>query len=223
MIRFFLGIIFSFTIATCFAQNTITVQIQFENEKLILDKYYRLDKDSFQISKCKFYLSHLRLFNKSELVYTFQKQYFLMDASKEETLHIPFDGTLPSFDKIEFALGVDSLTSVSGVFENDLDPIHDMFWSWQSGYVNFKLEGYIISSKHKKNEFLFHIGGYAFPYNCLRRIQLNTNYHNNPTLILNLNALIDQKSLKENNNIMSPNKMAMDFSDKLQKCFSWHD
>jgi hypothetical protein len=53
-------------------------------------------------------------------------------------LEIPDD---IEFDAIQFNLGLDSLTNVSGALGGDLDPTKGMYWTWQNGYVNFKLQG----------------------------------------------------------------------------------
>jgi hypothetical protein len=46
-----------------------------------------------------------------------------------------------SISKITFSAGIDSLTSTAGIQKGVIDPINGMYWAWQSGYVNFKIEG----------------------------------------------------------------------------------
>ena len=77
-------------------------------------------------------------------------------------LEIPED---TEFDAIQFNLGIDSLTNVSGALGGDLDPTKGMYWTWQNGYVNFKLQGTSDLCNNPKNEFEFHLGGYLKPFN----------------------------------------------------------
>ena len=57
-------------------------------------------------------------------------------------------------------LGVDSTLNYDGIHEGALDPINNMYWTWQTGYIHCKLEGYILNQSAKRS-FEFHIGGYS--------------------------------------------------------------
>jgi len=48
---------------------------------------------------------------------------------------------------------VDSLANVSGAMSNDLDATKGMYWSWQSGFINLKIEGKSASCKTRKINF----------------------------------------------------------------------
>ena len=65
--------------------------------------------------------------------------------------------------KVDFAVwmlfGVDSLLQRSGVMDGDLDPVHGMYWTWQSGYIQFKLEGLLRDSAGERKLEL-HLGGF---------------------------------------------------------------
>ena len=75
-------------------------------------------------------------------------------------------------DKIKFNLGIDSLTNVSGVMGGDLDPTKGMYWTWQSGYINFKMEGSSAVCPTRNHEFQFHIGGYQDPFYAMQTLEL---------------------------------------------------
>ncbi len=45
------------------------------------------------------------------------------------------------YTEIQFYLGIDPVQNHNGAQEGDLDPIHGMIWTWQTGYVFFKHEG----------------------------------------------------------------------------------
>ena len=56
----------------------------------------------------------------------------------------------------------------------DLDPTKGMYWAWQSGYINFKMEGSCSQCLATKNNFEFHLGGYQQPFYAMQTIELNT-------------------------------------------------
>ena len=61
-------------------------------------------------------------------------------------------------------------SNVAGAIGGTLDPINGMYWAWNSGYVNFKIEGTSTLSNARKNAFKFHLGGYQHPYNSYRAV-----------------------------------------------------
>ncbi|MBS1734667.1 MAG: hypothetical protein JST02_15340, partial [Bacteroidetes bacterium] len=94
--------------------------------------------EQYTISKLKYYISNLVFSGngKDQEADT----YFLVNAANESNA---FDITLPAgnYSSIQFLLGVDSIRNCSGAQTGALDPMNDMFWTWNSGYVMFKLEG----------------------------------------------------------------------------------
>lgn len=73
---------------------------------------------------------------------------------------------------LQFTLGVDSALNCSGAQDGDLDPLKGMFWTWNSGYIFFKLEGYSPASTGSLGRIEHHIGGYRSPFNAARKIVL---------------------------------------------------
>ena len=69
-------------------------------------------------------------------------------------------------------MGVDSTRNVSGAQTGALDPVHGMFWSWNSGYIMAKMEGTSPASTAAGQALNFHIGGFKGPYSAVRRITL---------------------------------------------------
>ncbi|MEC8457907.1 MAG: MbnP family protein [Bacteroidota bacterium] len=68
--------------------------------------------------------------------------------------------TMSTVRPFQIFFGVDSLLNYNGIHEGALDPINDMYWTWQTGYIHCKLEGYILNHTTKQN-FEYHIGGYS--------------------------------------------------------------
>jgi len=148
------------------------------------------------------------------LIYTSNKKAHLIDLSKELSLQINEKKSF-DFDKVKFNIGVDSLTNVSGIFEGDLDPANGMYWTWQSGYINFKLEGTSSLCPSRKNKFYWHIGGYSPPFNTLRQVALKTNEKVN----IQLGELFEEIDVSVKYQVMSPNDNAVQIADKLPSLF----
>jgi hypothetical protein len=72
-----------------------------------------------------------------------------------------------NYNQISFTIGVDSLRSTMDVSNRHgvLDPAqgHDgMYWTWNSGYIFFKMEGISPAAPlEQDNKFYYHIGGYG--------------------------------------------------------------
>jgi hypothetical protein len=111
--------------------------------------------------------------------------------------------------KIRFDIGIDSLTSVSENFDGDLDPALGMYWAWNTGYINLKLEGKSSSCTNIKKEFQFHIGGYLPKQNALQKIELEVAESQNIIINVELDRWLDALSLKETNSIMIPGEKAL--------------
>ena len=77
------------------------------------------------------------------------------------------------YETIYFLIGVDSLKNVSGAQTDALDPLHGMFWTWNTGYIMFKLEGTSPQSTMVNNKMEYHIGGFTGVNNVLRTVKLN--------------------------------------------------
>lgn len=109
-------------------------------------------------------------------------------------------------------MGIDSLTNVSGALGGDLDPTKGMYWTWQSGYINFKLEGKSQYCNTRNNEFQFHLGGYLQPFYCLQSLKMKVNNSQEINIVLDVKKIIDAIDLKSLNHVMSPGKDAMTLS-----------
>ncbi len=129
--------------------------------------YTNAFNENYQVTRLKYYISNIHMDGRSEAV---NKQVFLIDASATDTLSLELpEGT---YQTLSFTLGVDSLLNCSGAQDGALDPLNGMFWTWNTGYIFFKLEGYSSSSTADLNRIEQHIGGYRGPYKAQRVITL---------------------------------------------------
>ena len=100
----------------------------------------------------------------------------------------------------------------------DLDPTKGMYWAWQSGYINMKMEGKSSSCKTRKNEFQFHIGGYMKPNYAMRKVEL-VSKNQNLNITIDVAEFFSELKLSETNSIMIPGKKAMKLADYSIKMF----
>ena len=204
-------------------QISLSFQPVFGNAPLQLnEKYYKLSSgDSLLIETLKFYISGIELLHKGKSVCKEAKSFHLADASIEKSLTV-FLKTKPGiiFDAVKFNLGIDSATNVSGALGGDLDPTKGMYWAWQSGYINFKLEGKSNLCKTRNNEFHFHLGGYLSPFYALKTTTLQAQGKEKINIKIDIAAFISNTALAKENQIMSPSKEAVLLSEKAINTFT---
>ena len=124
------------------------------------------------------------------------------------------------FNHIKFQLGIDSVTNVSGALGGDLDPTKGMYWTWQNGYINFKLEGTSNLCPTRNHEFQFHLGGYQFPANALQTVLINAIPAEKINIQFDLKKFLEQVNLQVENQVMSPGINAVLLSRKATLAFS---
>ena len=201
----------------------IHFKLTFKDEALMLNKKYLSDKkDTLEIVNFKFYLSNLEIQFNDNSILKEENSVHLIDIKNLASVNLSIPGNPQKIiSKIHFNIGIDSLSSVSGAMEGDLDPMNGMYWSWQSGYINMKLEGKSPSCATPKKEFQFHIGGYESPNYAMRPVTLDIK-KNNPEININVDLanLFSVLSLKETNTVMSPGKQAMKIADTSIQLFS---
>ncbi|MFK8161878.1 MAG: MbnP family protein [Lewinella sp.] len=170
----------------------------------------------------RFYLSDVALLNEGLVVSTSNKHHHLLDDAKPKTMQLPLsvpEGT--AYDALRFTIGVDSLTAASGAFGADLDPTNGMYWTWRSGYINFKLEGTSPNCPAWKNRFQFHVGGFQGPFNSEREVLLEVIPGSTIPIRINLDHFFAQTDISKDYQIMSPNEEAMGVADLVVELFEF--
>lgn len=150
--------------------------------------------DSIQIDRLKLYIGHLAFWKGDKEVYRLEQKYFLLDAEAPKSLNIVFPTSI-DFDQIRFQFGVDSLTNVAGAQGGALDPTQGMYWAWQSGYINFKLEGETPVCPARNNRFQYHLGGFQAPFGTAQMVQIEIQDITAMHIHLPLEALFEQLDL----------------------------
>jgi hypothetical protein len=125
--------------------------------------------DKFSIHRFNYYISNIRLTRTDGFVYHEKDVYRLMKHMDTLTSFIVKKVPAGKYQKMEFLIGVDSLRNVSGIQSGALDPVHNMFWDWNSGYIFFKMEGdYSTNTQPAIEQYGIHIGGFTGPNSCLQ-------------------------------------------------------
>jgi hypothetical protein len=131
--------------------------------------------EPYSVSVFKFYIAQLKLINTdSGTAYNMNKdEYFLVNFGDSASITLNLKAVPSTYNRIGFLLGVDSIRNVSGAQTGALDPTKGMFWTWNSGYIMAKLEGYSpLALTHPNNQFEYHIGGFAGSDNVLKQLTL---------------------------------------------------
>ena len=173
---------FGLLLATSFSVNKMssakigTLKISFINTAngkpvILRDSLYsNYFGEQYSISKLKYYVSNIVLISSGKAANL--GGYYLINAASDEN---SFEISLQpgNYSNLQFLLGVDSIRNCSGAQTGALDPMNDMFWTWNSGYVMFKLEGNSPASTADLNRIEHHVGGYKGANNVVTKINLD--------------------------------------------------
>ena len=130
--------------------------------------------ETYTITKFKYYVSNISVGFPGIANAAEKESYHLIDEGKPASLSFSFDVKVNKYNLLYFLLGVDSTRNVSGAQTGALDPLNDMFWTWNSGYIMAKMEGTSPQSTQVNNKVEYHIGGFSGANSALRHITLGT-------------------------------------------------
>ncbi|MFZ1705849.1 MAG: MbnP family protein [Saprospiraceae bacterium] len=222
----FLWLLVLFVCQSLFAQPNpiqITISATYGSKMLNLadSAFHTNDTHHIQIMVLKFYISNIQFLQKGKVVLQEKNSFHLVDLEAKSTKVILLKNeNKMAFDELRFNLGIDSTTNVSGAMGGDLDPTKGMYWTWQSGYINFKLEGSSPICNTRNNEFQFHLGGYKKPHYCLQMISLPVQKTQNIQLNLDIQKILSPIDLTILNQIMSPSEEAVSMSIMAANAFT---
>lgn len=132
---------------------------------------------SFTVSKLIYYVSNVVLTKTDgSTTYVVLESYHLIDHANVTSLEYEIeDVPAGDYNNISFTIGVDSTRNCSGAQTGALDPSNGMFWSWNTGYIFLKMEGTFTTTLNPSGSFIYHIGGYKDPINCIRSVTMDFN------------------------------------------------
>lgn len=212
------------------AQNNTLPRLEFKAlygySNLQLDTFYKFhENDSIKFETLRFYITGITLKHNNETVWSDPNRAHLLDLSNPASLQLTLpasnnkSNTIQAFNQLVFYLGIDSNTNVSGALEGDLDPTKGMYWTWQSGYINLKLEGVSNLCNTRQHEFQFHLGGYLSPYNALQRVVIEIPNNDTVEINLDIKACIEEINLVKENLVMTPSEAAVRIAAIIAKNF----
>ena len=121
---------------------------------------------------------------------------------------------------VRFTIGTDSLINVSGILDGDLDPILGMYWAWNTGYINTKIEGSLIQN-NQKTQFEYHIGGYLPPFQTSSEITLDVSKSKSDINIrIDLDQFLNQANIESVPSVVIPGKKASELANHFKNSFS---
>ena len=153
------------------------------NQDLEFDSPYTIASgEKYTIKKLKYYLSNIQ-FVKSDGSITILPQdssYFLVDESIPASMVFSLPQVeIGKYNAIRLMIGVDSARSMAPLEKRkgvlDMSGLgQDMYWTWNQGYIFFKMEGIYTDFSGKNDDYTYHIGGYGNNGSSLNNIKIIT-------------------------------------------------
>jgi hypothetical protein len=211
--------LFLFGLATSSGAQQLSIRPVFGSDAVEWGKvkYTSAKAETMSFSSLELYLSDFIWIDSSGKEWKEPGRVELLEAGGEKqnlSIFHPFG----SLKRVCFRFGLDSATQVSGRMEGDLDPALGMYWAWNTGYIQCRLEGNSVSSKGKKGKFEFHLGGYSSPWATDQKVCLdltNPSIKGKQEVFLDLKSLMDQVSLKKTHSVLIPGEQAWQLSHFL--------
>lgn len=194
-------------VAPMAAQLNLRFKPLLNGKELYPDSMYlkTVSGDSISIRVLKFYISGIALHDDKNETWTEMHSFHLLDIHKPSTLELVL-GT-PELSKarnLTFLLGIDSAINTAGAMGGDLDPVNGMYWTWQSGYINIKLEGWYYRKGNAPVEFQYHLGGYKFPYATTQEIKIEIPESHTIVIPIDVGGFLSSIDIASLNHLMTP-------------------
>ncbi len=169
--------LFFFGVVSVKGQHQPNIKITFVNYTngypLVLDSgFTNCWKENFTVQVFKYYISNIGLQTTDQQIHREPNSYHLVDERDSNSKSWSFYLPAAKYDSLFFLIGVDSLKNVSGAQTAALDPLNGMFWTWNSGYIMFKMEGSSPQSSVINNKMEYHIGGFSGVNSTLKKTRL---------------------------------------------------
>jgi len=214
----------SFAVKAQKTTTEISFQLLFDKMPLELAKQYPVsEKESLTIDFLKFYISDITFLKEGTQVGRSKEKHHLIDAQNSLIYKALCTIKKEKFDTITFLVGLDSKTQEKGIQGGVLDPTSQMYWTWQNGFINFKLEGKSSLCPTRKNKFQFHVGGFQEPYATSQEVSLKVKGAAPLVIEVDVASFFNAIDISQTNTVTSPNKNAVMVSKVLPTLFSVHE
>jgi hypothetical protein len=132
-------------------------QVKLGEVQVLLGEWQKSDSNvSVRIDKLRWYVSLPPAGKKGSKAW-------LLDLADSASLNQQMSRHVNN--KISLLFGIDSAIQVAGVGTGALDPLRGMYWTWQTGYVQWKMEG-AIRVDGIESQLELHLGGFDGPANA---------------------------------------------------------
>jgi len=153
------------------------------NQNLEFDKTYSIASgEKYTIKKLKYYISNIQFMKSDGSVTSVQQDssYFLVDESNSTSMILSLPQVeIGKYLAIRLMIGVDSAKSMAPLEKRrgvlDMSGLgQDMYWTWNQGYIFFKMEGIYTDFSGKNDDYTYHIGGFGNNGSSLNNIKVIT-------------------------------------------------
>ena len=156
----------------------VDLTLQFNNvagsKDLLLNSgdYTNSSGETLNVSQLQYFVSNVKFTGPNGKVFSVKQDesYFLIQEHEPATQKVKLKVPPGEYNKVTFVLGVDSLRNTmpidkrKGVLDPSSSMDNGMYWSWNSGYIFFKMEGTSNAAPEDptgNRRFRFHIGGFG--------------------------------------------------------------
>lgn len=131
-------------------------------------RYRNAAGETYSVARLRYYLSGFRVqdadgrWSEAPTRTDSPDGYYLIDEAAPESKRFRLPA-LPAgrYTAIGFTLGVDAARNHAGAQTGPLDPVRGMFWTWNTGYIFLKFEGWSPASPAPAQAYEYHLGGDA--------------------------------------------------------------
>lgn len=198
-------------------QSVVTIhhQVTLGDAKVVLGEWQKSDSNvSIRIDNLRWYVSLPPAGKKGSKAW-------LLDLADSSSLDQQM--SRPVNNKISLLFGVDSAIQVGGVGTGALDPLRGMYWTWQTGYVQWKMEG-AIRVDGVESPLELHLGGFdgATKAQAMLSDYLVYPITNSVIAQWDLSPFIAQILDQKKYGVMSPSPIARDYCRIIANGVSFH-
>ena len=190
-------------------------QVKLGEVQVLLGEWQKSDSNvSVRIDKLRWYVSLPPAGKKGSKAW-------LLDLADSASLDQQM--SRPVNNRISLLFGIDSAIQVAGVGTGALDPLRGMYWTWQTGYVQWKMEG-AIRVDGLESPLELHLGGFD---GATKSQSMLSDYLIYPTT----NSVIAQWDIspflaevvhRKKFGVMSPSPIARDYCRIIANGVSFH-
>ena len=214
---YFLLFLWSLISVVARGQSVVTIhhQVTLGDAKVVLGEWQKSDSNvSIRIDNLRWYVSLPPAGKKGSKAW-------LLDLADASSLDQQM--SRPVNNKISLLFGVDSAIQVGGVGTGALDPLRGMYWTWQTGYVQWKMEG-AIRVDGVESPLELHLGGFDGATKAQAMLSDYLVYPTTNSVIAqwDLSPFIAQILDQKKYGVMSPSPIARDYCRIIANGVSFH-